>query len=853
MSSPTSEITTFQLQTRLLRAGAGAGKTTTLIRLFEETAYGFKSKQGHFPKIVLTTFTRKATQELRERLLSEALSKQQLDLFKYINQKSRVHISTIHGVLSLFLMQYGKELGLSPEFQLMEAAEVHFREKRVLKKLLIEDAEALELAEEYDIENLLQMLNEYYENHFYFSDLKPFDLIEMYQLRQKVFLDIVQKSESFYKRISSYDLSESWFQFLQNFSNLRDLPSDLDALQAVFDNLGRKPPFSSKKPPFDQELHEAFDAFIKETKTVLHQEAWQETFIGRHQKMAESFEKLAQRFCQKNLQERIESSALAMADIEGLSLKLIREIPWVARKFSEQWDYWMIDEYQDTSPLQVELLKHLIGDSAHFVVGDPQQSIYLFRGARSEVFNEKLQQIADKGGLVETALTNYRSQEPLLEFINSYFSQYEVFAPMQAARSENPDQVCCDVVILRKDSLGEVQGALKIIQEKLQSGALPQEICVLARTNGILIEMAQQASTLGIPVQVHSAGGFSKRREVLDFLAFLKFLVNPHDSLNLMTLLRSPWFHIGDQDLLHLLDGKGRSESLWDFMRSRAFSEHQVIILQLKDYKKRAEDFGLSETLRQWMVGRGVIDVSYFVDSTGRREANLWKILMDLQSAESTPGFNALQFIENIQSRSRGEDEGDATPIIEPHRVHLMTIHASKGLQFKHVILVGMSAEPRKFHGDWWMLDESSGKWTLSLRSLDQKRIISGPGYQIVKSHQWKESEESYRLLYVALTRARDSLSLLWTEGPRKNSWAASFPFSQEEGLHQHPQFSFRVRRELPPPIAENILSAEAHEYRDLFAPGEPPVRSEEKRSLEGVEKLDLPEDIKTLFRSLHI
>src|SRR5690606_24820612 len=146
----------------------------------------------------------------------------------------------------------------------------------------------------------------------------------------------------------------------------------------------------------------------------------------------------------------------------------------------------MIDEYQDTSPLQVELLKHLVGKSPHFVVGDPQQSIYLFRGARSDVFHAKVREIETLQGEVQTALKNYRSRAPLLEFINSYFSRKPAFAAMEPARDEGIDDICCDVVVVPKTEdhkEKEKLAILRLIQEKLEAGARPQEICVLARTN----------------------------------------------------------------------------------------------------------------------------------------------------------------------------------------------------------------------------------------------------------------------------------------------------------------------------------------------------------------------------------
>ena len=811
MSRPPSEINSFRMKNSILRAGAGAGKTTTLIRLFEEMATSFKKEQGRFPRIVLTTFTRKATQEIRERLLAEALQKDLPELFRYINSRSKVHISTIHGVLSLYLTQYGKDLGLAPEFKLIDGPEVYFREKRILRNLLLENSEWLELVENFDIKNLLSMLNQYYQQHFLHEVSKPVSQKELSRIAENILSDLASKGFQFYQQISTYELSDSWASYLQKFKILQSShPISLSGFSELIESLGRKPPFSSKKPPFDEALHQAFDEYIKDCKSWIQNDSLKESFCQRHEQLSQKFESLAKAFCKKNLQERLSTSLLSMSDLEGLALRLIRTSPWTAQKFSDQWDYWMIDEYQDTSPLQVELLKYLVGSSPHFVVGDPQQSIYLFRGARSDVFHAKVEEIRNHDGEVQTALTNYRSRAPLLEFINTYFKGKDAFASMVPFRMEGQDQSCIDIVIVEKEA--EQKAILYLVEEKLKGGALPQEICVLARTNRVLQDVAQAALTFNIPVQFHSAGGFSSRREILDFISILKYLANPHDNINLIGLLRGPWFQIPDDQLVQITQPWGGRNSFWNFWNSNKFLAGENILLKLISYKKMADQIGFSETLKVILVERGLIDTSFYVDPTGRREANLWKILIDFSVAEAIPGFNPLQFIENLQASADGQEESDATPVIEPDRVNLMTIHASKGLQFKHVIIAGFGADQRKFQGDWWMIDQVTGQWTLALKTEDQKKISSLRGRQLIEDRQEKETEEADRLLYVAMTRARDSLSLVWTSHPRRGSWASEFPFLKTEGVHEvlseeNKSFKYCVRTQLPDPqvVSETI------------------------------------------------
>ena len=826
MSRASSELNPSQLKNSILRAGAGAGKTTTLISLFQDVALAFKKEQGRFPRMVLTTFTRKATQEIRERLLADALKRELPELFRYINSRSKVHISTIHGVLSLYLTQYGKDLGLSPEFKLIDGPEIFFREKRILRNLLLENSDWLELVENFDIKNLLSILNQYYQQHFLHEGAAPVSQEELKQLANGILSDLKEKGIRFYEEISTYDLSESWQNYLLNFKNLKNNDRlSLDDFRRLMENLGRKPPFTSKKPPFDENLHERFDSYVKDCKAWLQQESLQPSFWARHEQLSQKLDSLAKSFCAKNLQERLATSMLSMSDLEGLSLRLIRTFPWTAEKFSAQWDYWMIDEYQDTSPLQVELLKHLVGKSAHFVVGDPQQSIYLFRGARADVFHAKVEDVRNNNGDVQTALINYRSRAPLLEFINAYFKNKKAFAAMIPYRLEGHDLPCVDLVIVEKNEEkkeAELKAILALVEEKLKIGAKPQEICILARTNRVLQGIAQQALTFKIPVQLHSAGGFSRRREVLDFMSILKFLVHPHDNLNLLCLLRSPWFQVPDPELVKLTQAWKAKGSLWDFWIAAGITSENTILEALQSFRHLAESVGFFETMKRILIERGLIDVSFSIDPTGRREANLWKILTDFKAAEAVPGFNPLQFIENLQASAEGQEEGDATPVIEPDRVNLMTIHASKGLQFKHVIIAGFGGDQKKFQGDWWMIDETTGQWTLSLPTTDQKKTTSLRGLQLIRERQEKDGEEADRLLYVAMTRAQDSLSFVWTANPRRGSWASEFPFPSADGEHrvtnsENGQFIYRVRSQMPEPrvIADFVTQPGA--YRKPF------------------------------------
>ena len=143
-----------ELDIRFIRAGAGAGKTTQLIKTCIDFAHHFKIKNQRYPKIVMTTFTKKATQEIKERLLLEALKHENEDLFHYFNKRSMVQIGTIHGILSLYLRQYGEVLRLSTDIRVVDDSKVLTYYKKEIKSALERKSEYQKLLDNYSFKQL---------------------------------------------------------------------------------------------------------------------------------------------------------------------------------------------------------------------------------------------------------------------------------------------------------------------------------------------------------------------------------------------------------------------------------------------------------------------------------------------------------------------------------------------------------------------------------------------------------------------------------------------------------------------------------------------------------------------------
>lgn len=845
-----------QTEAIVIRAGAGAGKTTELVKRVLSLILQFRQQEKRFPRLVVTTFTRKATQELRERLLLGALQLNDPEVLRFVQQSKSLQISTIHGTLRRFLSAFGPAAGLSPEFRIMDAVSDARLRQRCLRQLLEDPAfsEGFEkLLENWDLSAFWTAFFAWSEHQIFHPEAYPETAADVEAAIQQKLNALLVLARSLVEMAGSEKLTPNRQQFV--------------AWVSAIVTVAAKAPVQDQRAIWLEALEELprsavskdmSDSF-KETQKELYT-AWKEIaepefapeFLRDYANNLEHFLPLAKALFDKIEDEKSRRSELSLTDLELWTLKILKTNPESGQKFGEQWDYWMIDEFQDTSPLQVEILKGLVGDRNEFVVGDPQQSIYLFRGARSEVFALKEQQVLASGGKNDQLMTNYRSSPKTMNFLNRFLTELEPkqFAPMNIGGSSEKDFAGPQAVFwgLPDDSLqDECDLILGRVQELLSQGVAAEKICVLGRGNAPLQDFCQRAKDFGVPTRFSGAAGFAERREVRDALAFLRFLVNPHDNLNLLTLLRSPWFKVEDRGLaqLHKLRGHSRvsywqavlkylSDSQTPEQQSAAegdgFKIEEAALANLRTLVKslqRAEQQGLTQAWVLDLLDRGFIDQSLVLDSSGQRESHFWRLVADLKFQEREAGFNIIKWIEQIEIGQVTDEKVDAEApaVIEPSRVQVMTIHASKGLQFEHVI-VGWAGRAR-FAAAAGPLkaDETTGRFSLGVRCADTGQWLNSfwaqDLMQIVKQ---REIQEFDRFLYVAMTRAIQTVTLVWSK-PVKNSWMSRRPpwTSLPDGVHKiadtEPHFEIEIRSSEPAlqQLSQHILQSDS--VRPLWRP----------------------------------
>ena len=632
----------------LIKAGAGTGKTETLIQSIYDLFYQFSIDKGREPKLIVCTFTRKASQELKERLFEKALKEienpsnendsKKIPLFLNYLQSSFLQVSTIDGVLNRFLKKYSLFIDLNPDF------EISYTNERLFDSL----------AEKF-----------IYEKHFLL--LKKFP----YPVLRDIFLSYF-KNRLQYGDISFYT-KDDFTAFQREKDKIVSLIESDNSLEPFFKESYKLQGLDSKK----------IKEWIKQDKIFQS-----ENFIP----VFEELEKAGEDFFPDFLEKKKSSSVLNIEDLLLFSHNLLEEKPYIAQTFSKEWDYWFIDEYQDTSWLQEQIIQKLTKFKNVICVGDPNQSIYSFRGADPNVFSRREQKAQTA---IKNLETNYRSSAQLIAFYNDFF-QADHFIKFKAPPNKKLSSVepyLSFFTFNREEEQHKTtafQTLLHYIHHLRNQGVDYSQIAVLSSKNEDIIKTADYLRRKNLPVMLHSSKNFSQKRLILDSLFLLKFLINPYDDVNLKALLRTPYFKLFDQELAdssyQYHSNKEGSLSFWSFIKEKY--KEALFVKQLKSYLDNYKKLGLFESFKQALFDSALMDLSYWQDPTSSSMANLWKLLDLLKDNR----FSELKlFYELLDQEEEKEPFKEAPPCEDSSSIALMTIHKSKGLGFNHVILLDFS------------------------------------------------------------------------------------------------------------------------------------------------------------------
>ncbi|MCY4526040.1 MAG: UvrD-helicase domain-containing protein [Anaerolineaceae bacterium] len=797
-------------------AAAGSGKTHVLV----ERMLALLDANPDWPleSLVAITFTRKAAREMRERLRDKlrerSQSAEQEDRDRWQGHLAAVDsaiIGTIHSLCTRVLRACAAEARLDPEFRVMEAEESGVALDEALEEALQHLAEAedpsLALFAEYDRKQIMEALRAQLPESV--PDPVPDDLLQRWQVewerdaeeRLKAF-----RASSDFQDALTWEPRHGWPQddklgdvwavcrpLCIEFENAAIAQSP-ELLQAIDDAI--KLTGGTQKNWGDKETVEEARAGLRtlreEGRRVLKDIGEGITDLDRRAaELLPLWRRLIVEAREVYVARKRADNFLDFNELEQLAQEVLRQ-PLVRERFRSEFNQVLVDEFHDTSPLQWQIIRALADPQEPgrlFIVGDPRQSIYGFRGADVDNFSKALDEVRAGGGLQVSLSQSFRSHQPLLDVLNEIHCvalPKDRHEPMVSERRQAPGaQAALELLLMdyRAAELGAEEGRERLaraLARRLkglaaegcptldrESGEIRPlgygDVALLFRTHNRMPEFEEAFRELELPYVTLGGRGFFGRQEVLDLLNLLRALRNTSDDLSLASVLRSPLFALSDEALLRLrmpVNSDGERAPLWDALQRPAdltgpdARQARFAAECLREFALLAGRVTVADLLREALARTGYLATLGGLYDGARRRGNVEKLL-DKAAARA---WLFTEFETLLRELSQREvREGDVAAGSEG-AITLMTVHNSKGLEFPLVVLA--DAGKWRAPGDTGVLRrEGDGNLVCKVFDMAQGSHRAPYAWRRIEAQGRQESlDERRRLLYVASTRAQDYL-----------------------------------------------------------------------------------------------
>ena len=735
-------------------AGPGSGKTRVLVERF-----AWLVESGVDPeKILAITFTEKAANEIRARLAKrfshDPSMRQRLE---------RAQISTIHGFCYALLRQHALRAGLYPRFEVLDDIGAAAHRRAAMQAALDQVArekpdEFLRLASAWPADDMAQRLLAVHEAIRVSGNLqdalKPPTLPEPDNLLAAFHAELdaaIQAARS----ARQTDAARARLDALVS------LQSDLDSIPA------EQLPERVKAVKLTG-ASDAVKAPVNNMRQLAAQylQAWAAREFGPQREL---LCEILERFHQLYAALRKDLAAVDFLDLEEITLQMLRGDEEIRQQVQQSYEHVLMDELQDTNPIQWKILALVRRPGRFFAVGDINQSIYGFRHAEPGLFEEYEQSVRQSGAAVDRLEENYRTRSEILEAVsrilvephwdNKGIRHHELKASATFAQGESPyvEILCTDRA--RGDEANVhlwLAARLRELYGRPLSGenrtARFSDMAIFVRNSGSFAAIEDALERFSIPYVISGGKTFFESGEVIDLLNLLRVIAFPEDEIAAFALLRSPFFGVSDEDIfrrriartLWLPEERARMEALRALSRSMPVSAVLARFADESGYMRRLDALGA---------------------------ANCTKFLGLLDRLEAGAGRDPGALVDEVERLRESAAEANAPVLEAGDAVQVMTIHKAKGLEFPIVAVADLQKGESREH-DPVQYDPASGlgfRWR-----LPSGQIVCDPTYaSIIAARKTRESAERDRLLYVALTRAKERLilSFINTAQSRQTAW----------------------------------------------------------------------------------
>jgi ATP-dependent exoDNAse (exonuclease V) beta subunit len=815
----------------LVEASAGTGKTTELIaRIVAVLATGLTT----INRIVAVTFTNKAAGELKLRLRQEldrarvtaATANERANIERALEHLEEAAIGTIHSFCAQILRERPVEAVVDPAFEELseqQASQIYARAFRAwMQRKLGEGAPGLRRAlvrlawrDSYDGASPVEQLQyaawkliEWRDHPApwrqveFHRETEIDGLVEQVQLIAEAASRCAKRNDNLVKSLMPARALITWIERAED-ARARDY----DSLESLLIKL---------RGDIKRNFQKGYGAFAEGVPREQVVQARQHLVdrLGTFQQAADADLAAILRAEMWDLVDRYDglkrrAGKLDFVDLLLLARDLVRDKPDVRRYLQDRFTHIFVDEFQDTDPLQAEILLLLSADNAAqsdwmkiapkpgklFVVGDPKQSVYKFRRADVVLYREIRDALRERGVGVVQLTTSFRALRPIQQLVNAAFetemqddavSGQAAYSPLQGqtpAIPEQPsivalpaprpygvnkisraaiDQCLPETIVAFTEWLVKESG-WRVRDPEDPSRLLPispRHICLLFRrfTNfgrDITRDYVRGLEAREIPHLLVGSKSFHSREEVETLRAALTAIEWPEDELSVFATLKGSLFAIPDNLLLRFHHEIGRlnpfgvpPENLHEDFKPIAEA-----LRLLADLNRGRNRRPISDTVNSLLEATRA-HAGFALRPAGHQVlANVYRVADLARGFELSGGVSFRGFVEELDAQSERADSAEA-PVLEEgaEGVRIMTVHAAKGLEFPIVILADMSAHIAAGDPDRYVDARERLCATRLLRCAPWELIENEPQERL------RERAEGVRVAYVAATRARDLL-----------------------------------------------------------------------------------------------
>ncbi|MBI5893283.1 MAG: UvrD-helicase domain-containing protein [Deltaproteobacteria bacterium] len=811
-------------------AGAGSGKTRTLVGIYANLIeQGIGAKE-----IVVITFTEKAANEIKQRILEEISSRQSSLLSKAMRDISSAPIGTFHTICARILREHAVEARIVPDFKIMDEYESSILLQDAVRKTIVksidEQGSAVYWVKSMGFHSITESLLIIYQNlrnHGYeIEDAER--LLKNEAFFEKEFSKNIQSlvdgvENGLFKGLANGEVTgakakkkfetfaDEWRKINKNFNILKlDLKNTLmDFADNTLSNL-------PKKQGVSEYLKEQIDTVkdvLKDIKSIClsyYNIPHIRQFLNLLKLIDSNYSKT------KN-----DISSLDFQDLLNSAKKLLMENKDVRRYYKGLYKKILVDEFQDTNEVQASIVYLLsekdedsdglpsiknLADSKLVVVGDMKQSIYGFRGADVTVFEDVIKNFGNEG--IVYLNNNYRSCNDIISFVNKLFIKKEssdfIFNENAAqihTRNKSDDfgdDARVEIILFKEDKGAEEN-------RKIEAGALSKrikhiigkldvwekdfgkrkagfgDIAILFRTLNDVDIYEDALKNSGIPYYLVKGGGFYHCQEVLDIYNMLQHIERGGSDIYLAGVLRSPFAGLMDETLYRLCrtDAGARklSKGFYNEADFKDYPEDEVNKIKItrewfNKWKAVKDRLTIAELIETILADTGYLAAIISTFQGEQKAANIKKLIEMARKFEIEGNTAIRDFIYYLKSLfSDPPKEPEAQITTEGMDVvKLMTVHQAKGLEFPIVIIPDIG-RGLPSNRDKIIFSRDFGIAAKYINADDNVDDETSIFKNAKESIKQRDIDEAKRIFYVACTRARDYLILSGEASKNGENW----------------------------------------------------------------------------------